>query len=87
MVPNKRFSILFYINVPTAGARAFLMDYPQKERAITHHAGPVRVGANSCNAAGNNGLTCLPKHEARDNKFLVTHPMTDQRCLASTIAR
>jgi hypothetical protein len=32
------------INVPTAGARAFLMDYPQGERAITHHAGPVRIG-------------------------------------------
>jgi hypothetical protein len=26
------------INVPTAGAQAFLMDYPQGERAITHHA-------------------------------------------------
>jgi hypothetical protein len=32
------------INVPTAGAQAFLMDYPQAERAITHHAGPVRIG-------------------------------------------
>jgi hypothetical protein len=32
------------INVPTAGAEAFLMDYPQVERAITHVAGPVRVG-------------------------------------------
>jgi hypothetical protein len=28
------------INVPTAGAQAFLMDYPQGERAKTHHAGP-----------------------------------------------
>jgi hypothetical protein len=39
------------INVPTAGAQAFLMDYPQGERAITHHAGPVRIGgwvANDC---------------------------------------
>jgi hypothetical protein len=34
------------INVPTTGAQAFLMDYPQGERAITHHAGPV--GANDC---------------------------------------
>jgi hypothetical protein len=33
------------INVPTAGAQAFLMDYPQGDRAITHHAGPVRIGA------------------------------------------
>jgi hypothetical protein len=32
------------INVPTAGAQAFLMDYPQGERAITDHAGPVRIG-------------------------------------------
>jgi hypothetical protein len=32
------------INVPTAGAQAFVMDYPQGERAITHHAGPVRIG-------------------------------------------
>jgi hypothetical protein len=31
-------------NIPTAGAQAFLMDYPQGERAITHHAGPVRIG-------------------------------------------
>jgi hypothetical protein len=36
----------------------------------------------TANAAGTNGLTCLPKHGgAQDNKFLVTHPMTDQRCL------
>jgi hypothetical protein len=34
------------INVPTAGAQAFLMDYPQGERAITHHAGPVRIGGS-----------------------------------------
>jgi hypothetical protein len=32
------------INVPSAGAQAFLMDYPQGERAITHQAGPVRIG-------------------------------------------
>jgi hypothetical protein len=32
------------INVPTAGAQAFFMDYSQGERAITHHAGPVRIG-------------------------------------------
>jgi hypothetical protein len=40
------------------------------------------------NATGTNGLTCLPKHGgAQDNIILVTHPITDQRCLASTIAR
>jgi hypothetical protein len=38
------------------------------------------VSANDCKC-GTNGLTCLPKHGgARDNKFFVTHPMTDQRC-------
>jgi hypothetical protein len=31
------------INAPTAGAQAYLMDYPQEARAITLHAGPVRV--------------------------------------------
>jgi hypothetical protein len=34
------------INVPTAGAQAFLMDYPQGKRAITHYAGPVRIGGS-----------------------------------------
>jgi hypothetical protein len=32
------------INVPTTGAQAFIMDYTQGERAISHHACPVRVG-------------------------------------------
>jgi hypothetical protein len=32
------------INVTTAGAQTFLMDYTQGERAVTHHAGPVRIG-------------------------------------------
>jgi hypothetical protein len=46
------------------------MDYPQEERAITHHAGPVWV-LTTANAAGINGLTSLPKHGgARDIKFL-----------------
>jgi hypothetical protein len=36
----------------------------------------------SVNVTGANGLTCLPKcGRACDSKFLVTHPMTDQRCL------
>jgi hypothetical protein len=38
----------------------------------------------TANAAGTNGLTCLPKHGARDEKF--THSMTDQCCLTSSIA-
>jgi hypothetical protein len=42
----------------------------------------------TANTAGTYGLTCLPKDgEARDNTFLVTHPMTDQRCLTSAITR
>jgi hypothetical protein len=42
----------------------------------------------TANAAETNDLTNLRKHEgARDNKFLVTHPMTNQRCLTSAIAR
>jgi hypothetical protein len=32
------------INVPTAGVQAFLMDYPQGERALTNQAGPVWIG-------------------------------------------
>ncbi|CAG9792151.1 unnamed protein product [Diatraea saccharalis] len=43
----------------------------------------------TANAAGTNGLTCLPKHGVvRDNNFLVTHPVTDpcERCLTTTIA-
>jgi hypothetical protein len=40
----------------------------------------------TANAAGTNGLPCLPTYGgARDNKFLVTHPMTDQCCLAFAI--
>jgi hypothetical protein len=42
----------------------------------------------TANTAGTDGLTCLPKHgRTLDNKFLVTHAMTDQRCLTSAIAR
>jgi hypothetical protein len=45
------------------------------------------VSANECNAARINVLKFLPKlGGARDNKFLVTHPMTNQRCLTSAIA-
>jgi hypothetical protein len=48
-----RLFILFHfhyqpINVPTAGVQAFLMDYPQGERAITHPAGPVRFHLFQC---------------------------------------
>jgi hypothetical protein len=32
------------INALTVWAQAFLMDFSQGERAITHHAGPLRIG-------------------------------------------
>jgi hypothetical protein len=42
----------------------------------------------TANTAGSNGLICLPKHGGfQDSKFLVTHPLNDQSCLTSTIAR
>jgi hypothetical protein len=77
------------MNVPTAGAQAFLLDHPQGERDITHHANPVRIGRlTTAYTGGTNGLTCLPKHRgARDIKFLVTRLMTDQCCLPSAIIR
>jgi hypothetical protein len=38
----------------------------------------------TANAPKTNNLKCLPKHaEARDYKFLFTHPITDERYLAS----
>ncbi|RVE44724.1 hypothetical protein evm_010628, partial [Chilo suppressalis] len=67
------------INVPIARAEAFPMD----EIGRLGHNPPRRP-----NAAGINGLTCLPKHGGtRDRTFLVTHPMTDhcESCLTSTI--
>jgi hypothetical protein len=40
----------------------------------------------TANAAETNSLTCLTKHGgAKDKKFLVAHPMTDQRCLTSVL--
>jgi hypothetical protein len=76
------------INAPTGGAQAFLMDIRRPG-----HNPPRRPSAGwwvlmTANASGTNGLTCLPKNgRAQDNKFLVTHPMTDQSCLTSAIAR
>ncbi|RVE49721.1 hypothetical protein evm_005591 [Chilo suppressalis] len=78
------------INVPTAGAQAFPMDGIGR----LGHDPPRGPSADwwvltTADAAGANGLTCLPKHGgARDSKLLVTHPMTDhcESCLTSTIA-
>jgi hypothetical protein len=59
---------------------------------ITGHNPPCGPSAGwwvltTANAAGSNCLTCLPKQGVREKKFLVTHPMTDQSCLTSAIAR
>jgi hypothetical protein len=40
--------IISLFNDPTAGAQAFFTDYTYGEPAITHHAGPVRVGEYIC---------------------------------------
>jgi hypothetical protein len=67
------------INVSTAGAHIRRTGHNPSRRPS--------VGwwvLTTADAAGTNGLTCLPKHRgAQDNKFLVTHPMTDQRGLTS----
>jgi hypothetical protein len=68
------------IDLPTAGAQAFLMDYLQGERAHNPPRGPSADWwvLTTANAASTNGLTCLPKHgRARDDKVLVIHPMID----------
>jgi hypothetical protein len=76
------------INVPTAGA---LFNGLHIRR--TDHNPPRGPSADwwvltTAKNPETNGLTCLPKHGgARDNKFSVTHPMTDQSCLTSAIAR
>jgi hypothetical protein len=48
------------------------MDYPQGERAITHHVQCGLVGANDSkvvnNEAKTNGLTCLPKYGGKNIK-------------------
>jgi hypothetical protein len=75
------------MNLPTAGAQGFLMYL-----TLTGHNPPRGCSADwwtltIANAAGTNGLMCLLMHgRARDNKFLVTHPITDQRFFTSTIA-
>ncbi|RVE42848.1 hypothetical protein evm_012497, partial [Chilo suppressalis] len=79
LLGSKSYCCLYPINVPTAGAQAFPMDGIGR----LGHDPPRGPSADwwvltTANAAGTNGLTCLPKHGgARDSKFLVTHPMTD----------
>jgi hypothetical protein len=78
------------INAPTGWGTGLPYGLPTRR---TSHNPPRGPSASwwvlmIANAAGTYGLTCLPKHGgARDIKFLVTHPMTDQNCLTSAIAR
>jgi hypothetical protein len=72
------------INVPNAGAQAFVMNWPTKR---TGHNPPWRPSADwvltTANTAGTSGLTCFSKHwKSRDNTFLA-YPMIDQSCLTS----
>jgi hypothetical protein len=78
------------INVPTTGAQAFLWITHIRKKGYNPPRGPSACWwvLMSAKAAGTNGLTCLPKSGgARDDKFLVTHSMTDQCCLTFAIAR
>jgi hypothetical protein len=52
------------INVPTAGAQAFLMDYPTRRKGHNPPRGPNADWwvLTTAIAAGTNGLTWLPKH-------------------------
>jgi hypothetical protein len=52
-------------NVPTAGAQAFLVDYPQGERAITHQCG--LVGANDCKCSRDQRLN-VPSEARRSSR-------------------
>ncbi|RVE51592.1 hypothetical protein evm_003724 [Chilo suppressalis] len=67
------------INVPTAGAQAFPMDGVGR----LGHDPPRGPSADwrvltTADAAGTNGLTCLPKHGGtRDRRFLATLTITD----------
>jgi hypothetical protein len=54
--------IIISLDVPTAGAQAFLMDYTLRKRAITHHAGPVRVVV---------GLVFLPVIEKKTFRLIL----------------
>jgi hypothetical protein len=70
------------INVLTARAQAFLMDYTQGERAITHLAGPERV-------SGCQQLQMQPGPKAIRNAEeleIINFRSPIQRCLISAIA-
>jgi hypothetical protein len=65
------------INVPTARAQAFLMDYIRSTGLNPRGSSADLWMLTTAKAAETNSLTCVSKHVgARDSKFLVTHPMT-----------
>jgi hypothetical protein len=73
------------INFPTARSQAVLTRWNTLRRTDYN---PPRGPSGVTNAAGTNGLSCLPMHRgARDNKFLVTHPIAGQRCITCAITR
>jgi hypothetical protein len=60
------------INIDTAGALAFLMDYTQGEWANPPRWPSADWWAlTTANAAGTNGLTCLPKHGKRTHNLVI----------------
>jgi hypothetical protein len=68
-------------NVPTAEAQVLWVIHNSWLGMVcyglNHNSALVLTGANDCKCSRDNGLTCILKHGgARDNKFLVTHPMT-----------
>jgi hypothetical protein len=71
--------IISLLMSPLLGHRPFLW-ITHKETGHNPPRGPIADWwvLTIANAAGINGLTYLPKHGgARDDKVLVTHPMTD----------
>jgi hypothetical protein len=76
-----------YINVPHCWGTGLSLWITHKGHNPPRGSSAERWVLMTVNAAGTYDLTCLPKHGgARDTKFLVTQPMTDQRFLTSAIA-
>jgi hypothetical protein len=61
------------------------MDYPQGERAVTHHAGPVRCVLSTANTAGTYHV--FRRTEELEIKKFWSTIRPDQSCLASAIVR
>jgi hypothetical protein len=81
--------IMFSLFSPHCWDTGLLYRLYIRKTGKTHRAAQCRlVGANDCQCSRDQRLNVLPKHgEAGDDKFLVTHPMTNQCCLAFAILR